>query len=208
MNTTIESPKPRRVGVVMAILGMWLKETNHDLTPEEKVRAKYYCRAKLEEARARYGGTPPIDVLLSIDEATALQILSYRETMQTLARTSPLHAHEQTPVSPDGSQGETGGKGKPPNAAPARARASEFDPLYKSLEHARKARKDVEDLVKNVPKTAKSFGGISPEALAIAQDKDIMSEILARTARRNAADPGPPEPGGPINVPPIEEYDP
>ncbi|MBX7259262.1 MAG: hypothetical protein K1Y02_23070, partial [Candidatus Hydrogenedentes bacterium] len=139
--TQPHEPTPKRVGVVNAILGHWLHGTNPFLTPEEITRAKYHCRQKLAEARVRHGGRPPVDVLLCIDETVALHLLAFRETMQMLRRTNPLLADDEPQQElqvlpgdpPTGAPGTPDrGKTKPPKTAPARARTSEGEPLFKA----------------------------------------------------------------------------
>ncbi|MBX7254721.1 MAG: hypothetical protein K1Y02_00070 [Candidatus Hydrogenedentes bacterium] len=218
MDTLTDTQRPKRVGAVMAILGMWLKETNDDLTGAEKTRAKFHCRKRLREARAHYGGTPPLEVLFAIDEAVALDILAHRETMQALQRTSPMRVLDETPPELAGGQnGDTPGqdgsdsvptrgqsKTKTPKASAARGRTTENDALYKAIEHARKARKDVGDLVGAGPKpTNKGNGcGISPEVLTMIDECDeLMKEVYALGVKRNATYTGPPSPGAPIHVP-------
>ncbi|MBX7258265.1 MAG: hypothetical protein K1Y02_18020, partial [Candidatus Hydrogenedentes bacterium] len=207
MNTTTCSSTPKRIGVVAAILGMWLKETNPDLTPDEKIRAKYFCRAKLKEARQRYGRTPPIDVLLAIGEAVALETLAHRETMQTLRRTSPLYAHEE----PQSQSGEPGKDGtNKTKTTPTKGRTSEIESLYKTLEQARKARKEADDLIDRAPKesNAKSKFGISPEVLTMTDEGDeLMKEVYALGIKRNATYTPPPMPGAPIFIPEADSRD-
>ncbi|MBX7259137.1 MAG: hypothetical protein K1Y02_22435, partial [Candidatus Hydrogenedentes bacterium] len=161
-------------------------------------------------ARQRYGRTPPIDVLLAIGEAVALETLAHRETMQTLRRTSPLYAHEE-PQPQSGELGKDGeNKTKPPKTTPAKDRTSEIDSLYKTLEQARKARKEADDLIDRAPKesNAKSKCGISPELPTMIDEGDeLMKEVYAMCVKRNATYTAPPMPGAPINVPRREEYD-
>ncbi|MFA6244087.1 MAG: hypothetical protein WC655_24300 [Candidatus Hydrogenedentales bacterium] len=188
-------PKPKRIGPVKAILGMWLHKTNPDLTEEEKVRAQVECRDQLKDARKRYGRTPPVAVLLRIDESIVLEILAHREKLLALHRTSPLTPPEpqrssSTPqvagaedASPDG---QDTNKSKPVKSAPSRARISEYDNLFKVIDQARKVRKEIDDMMKYEHKSPATHAGISPQVRAMIRDgDDVMKEILAMGARRN-----------------------
>lgn len=206
--TVSPEPKPKRAGIVTAILGSWLKESNPDLTPDERARAKHFCRAKLRDARASYGRTPPIDVLLDIDEATSLQILSHRALASMLRKTSPLCDSEESPshAGADAKQGEAAGKAV--KAAPARGRTSEQDALHKTVEQARKARRELDTLIHGESKT-KSSQCIPPDVLSMVTEyDDVIREVFALGIERNAAYTGPPEPGDPIRLSDMTEFTP
>jgi len=214
------APKPKRSTVVNAILGMWLHKTNPDLTPEEQTRARVECRKRLDEAREKCGSkTPPIDALLLIDEAVALHILAHREKLQALYRTSPLRQFDPAPeengsAAPDNGQDkdgttvQTNNKPKPAKPAAPRARTSELDNLFKVIEQSRKVRKDIEEEMKPGKKAPKDNYGISPQVQAMIRDSDeVMKELLAMGARRNAEYDGPPNIAAPFYHPEPKETD-
>ncbi len=189
-------PKPKRIGPVKAILGMWLHKTNPDLTEDEKLRAQVVCRDQLKHARKRYGRTPPVAVLLRIDESIVLEILEHREKLLALHRTSPLTPPEpqrstatpQAAGSDDATpDGQDSTKSKPVKSAPSRARTSEYDNLFKVIEQVRKVRKEIDDMMKYELTPPATHVAISPQVRAMIRDgDDVMKEILAMGAQRNA----------------------
>lgn len=214
-------PRPRRLTRVTVFLGRWLRENHPGLTEDERKRARWHCEEKLAKARAQYGRIPPVCVLLSIDEEIALELLAYREMNHAIQRTSPLRQPDAVSCDGGGNDGESGlalgdpGKDVPkarsaaPKASSARGRSSEFDPLYKAIEQARKARKETDDLVGNDAESARSSPVIPPDVLSMVTEyDDVIREVFALGIERNAAYTGPPEPGDPINVPRLEEFDP